>query len=255
VLVLILLTYLGYGSYPSLAQQQLPDLIVPNVWQADNQIWYNLKNAGQGTVGSAAAPPSYYTALFIDGERVAEDHVTISLAPGAQLTRRFDYQWQGTPGQHTIRVCADWRQSIDESNEQNNCWQEVWVIEGEKLPDLMVERIECRADNKLWVTIKNIGTGVMPSGWKALAEAYFDGIRKGAFDLTYSTSTENGGIDKPGGSSTYFTNWDITSPVRVRVVVDFTNEIKESNQQNNAAKEEIKPTTTKLPDLVIEEIK
>jgi hypothetical protein len=254
LIVVLLLSTLAVLPTPSMAQQQLPDLVVPNAWQADSQIWYNLRNIGQGTVGSAGAPLSYYSALFIDGKRVAEDQVTTSLAPGQQLDRSFSYQWQPTPGKHTIMVCADSRQNIKESNEQNNCWEGLWAIEEEKLPDLIVEKIECRTDSKLWVTVKNIGSGAIPSGWKALGEVYFAGIKKGNFDLTYPTSTLNGGIENPDGSSTYFTNWDVTAEVRVRVVVDFTNEIKESNEQNNSREEIISPVVRKLPDLVIVEI-
>jgi subtilase family serine protease len=197
---------------------------------------------------------SYYSALFIDGKQVAEDQITTILAPGQQLDRFFNYQFQMTPPQHTIRVCADWRQNITESNEQNNCWEEVWVIEEQKLPDLVVSKIECGKDSQLSVTLQNIGSGAIPSGWKALAEAYFGGVRKGAFDMTYTTATLNGGIDKPGGISVYLLNWYITEPVTVRVVADFTDDIEESNEQNNAREERVEPLVTKLPDLIVTKI-
>ena len=258
-LIIVLLASLPAAFFGSptagASSQELPDLVVLRVWRTSNQIWYSIKNVGQGSVGGAVAPASFYNVLLIDGQQVAEDKITTSLATGQQLDRAFSYQWQPTSGQHSIRVCADWRQDIQESNEGNNCWEGMWTVGEEKLPDLIVEKIECRADNKLWVTIKNIGSGAIPTGWKALGEAYFDGIKKGNFDLTYPTSTLNGGIENPGGSSTYFTNWDVTTEVRVRVVVDFTNEIKESNEQNNSREEKVKPAVTKLPDLLIEEIK
>lgn len=238
---------------PSMAQQQLPDLIILRAWRSDSQICYSIKNIGQGSVGGGAAPASHYSVLFIDGKQVAEDKITTPLAPGQQLDRCFSYQFQMTPPQHTIRVCADWRQNIKESNEGNNCWEQVWVME-EKLPDLVVERIECVPGNKLSVTIKNIGSGALPSGWKALADTYFDGKRMGAFDLTYPTSILNGGIEKPGGSSAYLPGWDVTVPVTVRVIADFTDDIRESNEQNNSKQERIEPLVTKLPDLIIDRI-
>lgn len=113
-----------------------------------------------------------------------------------------------------------------------------------QLPDLIVEKIECGPGNKLSVTIKNIGSGRLPSGWRAIADVYFDGIKKGFFDLTAPTTTTAGGIEEPGGSSTYLLAWDITEPVTVRVVVDSTNEIRESNEQNNVKEEKLEPPVT-----------
>jgi len=123
-----------------------------------------------------------------------------------------------------------------------------------ELPDLIVSRIECGPGNKLSVTIKNIGSGALPDGWAAVAETYFDDEKKGSSDLTSPTSTSNEGIEKAGGSSTYLLAWDITAQVTVRVMVDSTNDITESNEQNNSKEEEIEPLVTELPDLVIEEI-
>ena len=38
----------------SQADQQLPDLIITDVWSTDSQICYTVKNAGQGGIGGAA---------------------------------------------------------------------------------------------------------------------------------------------------------------------------------------------------------
>jgi len=124
-----------------------------------------------------------------------------------------------------------------------------------ELPDLVVTGIECGSGNKLSVTIKNIGSGALPSGWSAVAEAYFDGEKKGSFDLRNPTSTIGGGIEEPGGSSTYLLAWEITAPTTVMVIADSTDDITESNEQNNSKEEEVEPLVTELPDLVIEEIR
>ncbi len=249
----LLFSSLALVPTPSMAQKQLPDLVVPDVLQVDSQICYHLKNIGQGTIPGVLAPTSYYSALFIDGQQVAVDQVDVSLEPGQQLDRCFKYKWPATPGKHTIKVCADWGQNITESNEKNNCWEDVWVIE-EDLPDLIVEVIECSPDNKLSVTIKNIGAGELPSGWSALADTYFDGVKKGTFDLTSPTSILNGGIDEPGGSSTYLLSWDITAPVTVKVIADFDDDISESKEDNNSGEDDVEPTVIELPDLEINDV-
>jgi len=106
------------------APPALPDLKITDVWSSDSQLCYSIENIGEGSVGGAVAPVSFYNVLFIDGERVAEDLVTTPLASGQELERCFDYQWQMTLTQHTIRVCADWDEDVAESNEQNNCKEE-----------------------------------------------------------------------------------------------------------------------------------
>lgn len=109
------------------------------------------------------------------------------------------------------------------------------------LPDLVVGMIECDPDNRLSVTIENIGSGALPGGWSAVAEVYFNGTKKGEFDLKDPVSTANGGVEKPGGNSTYLLAWDITEPVTVGVAVDSADNIEESNEQNNYGEEEVEP--------------
>jgi hypothetical protein len=105
------------------APPALPDLIVEDVWQADNTIRYKIKNVGEGSVVN---PPGgttpFCNALFIDGELVVKDCVNIhEMLPGQYIDNPFDYDWEMTPPEHEIKVCADWDKVVEESNEQNNC--------------------------------------------------------------------------------------------------------------------------------------
>ncbi len=243
----LLLSISGLFQPELMAQQQLPDLTVIGAWSTDSQICYSLKNTGGGSAGGAGAPVSHYSALFIDGKQVAEDNITISMAPGQQLDRCFNYSFQMTLPQHTIRICADWRQNVNESNEGNNCWEQVWEVE-EELPDLVVAKIECGEGNKLSITIKNNGPGSLLAGWNASAEAYFNGQSKGVFSLQNPTSSLNGGISVPGGSYTYLLSWDIVAPTLVRCVVDINNNIREENEQNNSREENVAPLSVTCPE-------
>ena len=123
------------------------------------------------------------------------------------------------------------------------------------LPDLIVDQIECSPSNKLLVVIKNIGTGSLPSGWSAVADVYFNGVKEGFFSLKTPTSKTDGGIEEGGGSSTYLLAWDINKAVTVRVNADSTNSITESNEQNNIKEATIEPVVTLLPDLIVSEVK
>ena len=188
---------------------QQPDLTVTDIRSSGNQICYTVKNAGTGSLGSIKEPATFFNALFIDNmqQPVETDQVDIYLAPGAQTERCFSYQWQMTPPQDTVNVCTDWGQNmIVESDEKNNCLQEVWT---QDLPDLIVDKIECGPGSKLALTVKNTGSAALPAGWTALADVYFNQQHLGFFNLGSPTSTTGGGIGSPGGSSYYLLGWDI----------------------------------------------
>jgi hypothetical protein len=103
-------------SVPALAETPLPDLTVADIWSSGTQIFYRIKNAGQAAAGSPNLPPNYYCALFMNGKQVAEDHITTILNPGQQVDRSFEYKWVISPPQDTVRVVADSRQQVTESN-------------------------------------------------------------------------------------------------------------------------------------------
>ena len=245
----LLVSSLNILPHPAMSQgaPQLPDLVITDIWSDGSQICYTINNNGPGAVG-AVAPVTFQNALFIDDLQspVETDSVTTSLAAGAQIDRCFDFQWQMTQ-QSTIRVCADWGQNVvAETDEQNNCLDEVWTP---SFPDLIVDKIECGPGGKLAVTVKNIGAGILPAGWIALAEVYFNQQNMGFYDLRYPTSTTNGGIESPGGSSYYLLSWDITQQISASVYVDYTNSVTESNEQNNTKSEFVLPCTSPTPTI------
>ncbi|MDD4924115.1 MAG: C25 family cysteine peptidase [Dehalococcoidales bacterium] len=124
-------------------------------------------------------------------------------------------------------------------------WAEAKIdIVSQTLPDLVVDKIECTADNKLSVTVKNIGIGPLPDYWTADADVYFDNIKQGFFSLVNAADNINGGIEEPGGASIYVLGWQINAITDVTVTVDSTNLINESNEQNNKAEKTLTPFIT-----------
>jgi archaellum component FlaG (FlaF/FlaG flagellin family) len=117
-----------------------------------------------------------------------------------------------------------------------------------KAPDLVVKEIKCGPGSKLQVTVGNIG-GPLPSGWGAVADVFFDGRSMGHIDLGRPTS---GDITPAGGTATYLGPFDILRPVTVKVVVDATNLIRESNETNNTMTAKLQPCERAvLPDLTV----
>ena len=106
--------------------EELPDLVISDKWLCwpDNcMICYNVTNIGDGT-----APVGHNTALYVDDEEVAQDHVPVDLAPGESYTGCFNgYEWGYTPPSDEIKVCADNNETLDELEEDNNCLTNIWM--------------------------------------------------------------------------------------------------------------------------------
>jgi hypothetical protein len=121
-------------------------------------------------------------------------------------------------------------------------------------PDLYLADYACK-DGKLIFTIGNQGSGGLVSGWNGATDVFFNGVKKGSISLHNPTSTTGGGIEKSGGTSTFLTEYEITSPVSADFFIDSAKEIAESNEANNIRNGvKLKPCPAALPDLVIESI-
>jgi len=121
------------------------------------------------------------------------------------------------------------------------------------LPDIVVTKIVCvPPQSKLAFTVENKG-GALSTGWKGVADIYFDGVKKGSVPLDRPYS---GDITPAGGSAYYLTSFGIGANVQVKVIVDSSNLISESNERNNELTVELSPCAPgPFPDLVISDIK
>jgi len=119
-------------------------------------------------------------------------------------------------------------------------------------PDLALKSLECR-EGKFFFTVTNKGNGPLPENWVALASVYIDGVVQEDVDLKNPTLSTEGGIQEPGGTSHYLTLFDIEKPTRFDVYVDYSQEIKETDEDNNAM-ENVYIEPCALPDLAIENI-
>jgi hypothetical protein len=99
----------------------MPDLIVTDVWNEDTTICYQIMN-----VGEAMAPEGHVAALFVDGEHVDGQPVTVNLEPGERWEGCFAHVWACTPPEDAIMVWADWEYHVAESDEENNAREEFW---------------------------------------------------------------------------------------------------------------------------------
>jgi parallel beta-helix repeat protein len=116
--------------YPFMNQngwEELPeqaDLVITDIWETDGMISYQIHN-----IGDRVAPSGHQTGLFVDDMYQMSDVVDVPLFPGERLTRVFDWDWECTPLNDTIKVMADVDFDIAESNETNNSREEVWMCD------------------------------------------------------------------------------------------------------------------------------
>jgi hypothetical protein len=120
-----------------------------------------------------------------------------------------------------------------------------------ELPDVFVENVSCMGGS-LYISIGNQG-GAIPEEWTGLMSLYIDGTNQEDILLTEPTSVSEGGIAEPGGSSHYLMAYEVSKPIRVDIYVDYTNEIEESDEDNNELENEYLGPCL-LPDLKVEDI-
>ena len=227
--------------------EENPDLIISKISVSGKKICYLVRNSGKKDMPSTV----FYNSLSVDGRVVEEMKLTESLSSGGQTEKCFNYDIPA--GNHNIRVCADSRNAVKEANENNNCLEQAVTIQ-EKLPDLLVESINCEGENFISFTAKNSGFDFPSASWASTGEVYFDGVKKGTVNLKNPSSITGGGIEKANGTSTYLTDWSILATTLVKVIVDNENTIKESNELNNTKESMIVQRVLRLPDLVITKI-
>lgn len=204
----------------------LADLVITDIWESGGLIHYKVKNVGDAATTPPGMPTkSFWNSLLLDGKQVAKQSIAQVLQQGEEIEGVFDYPWQPTREEHTVKVCADRDQNIEESNEENNCLEEKWLME--KLPDLVIVEVKCDRNNSLiGYVLKNIGDGVAKANHETAL--YVEGKE---------TAHESVGIDlKPGETfeswfKTY--EWPECQNITVKVYADKLNQVKESNENNN----------------------
>lgn len=112
--------WLDYVSFTNLPPGN-PDLIVTDVWNVADVVYYQIRNIGGGI-----ASGSHYTSLFVNGSYIINDLVTADLHAGDRLSGFFNYSWNCTLLNDSIEVQADYFNNVTESNETNNSRREIW---------------------------------------------------------------------------------------------------------------------------------
>ena len=147
-----------------------PDLVV----EEKREEWIDIEN-GRYVVnytihnkGTAAAPAGHNTMLYIDGNVVEHKLVPVTLAPCEKYTDTFTTVVDYTPPEDVVKVCADDYNVIDESDETNNCLENILecpVPTENKVffvPQHSVVEGYCKTtDVEIWVNASNFQSGAL----------------------------------------------------------------------------------------------
>ena len=111
----------GWAEAEILYTKKYPDLVITDLWNKSGVIHYKIKNIGDAPT-APKTPISFTNILYLNNKSVSQDTITQILNPNEEIERSFGiYSYQPPQGTHTLKICADVSQSIDESNEGNNC--------------------------------------------------------------------------------------------------------------------------------------
>ena len=113
-------------------------------------------------------------------------------------------------------------------------------------PDLVVDKITLNPSGNIVVEIRNAGPGPMPDvAWRSTESfAACFVIMIGVQFVDYATiwtADPNRALKNPGGSITYTSPIKIQEPTTIRVWLDITEQIEESNESNNIKSATLKP--------------
>lgn len=117
----------------NLEEKNKPDLIITDIWwkpspvHPGDEVEFHCTAKNQGE----AQASEFGSELYIDGKEI-DITVRDPLGAGDSRDDRFTYKWEATKGEHEVKVKADWENSVQESNEENNTSTETLIVEEKK---------------------------------------------------------------------------------------------------------------------------
>nr|QNO58268.1 hypothetical protein BFNMBJLP_00002 [Methanosarcinales archaeon ANME-1 ERB7] len=222
-------------------EYKMPDLVITNKSEAledgNFSVSYTVANVGDGDAGESN------TTIFIDGIPKRVDSV-IALSAGESSTSTIGPFDCSCGVSHSVIVCADNNNEVDESDETNNCKENEVVCLGK--PDLIISEKNETVDpttGNFTITYKVNNTGCADAD-ASHTTIYINGVPSDFSTpaIAKGESHENtvGPFECPCGAT-----------LNVTVCADNNNEVDESDETNNCMENEV--VCLGKPDLIISE--
>jgi len=220
-----------------------PDLIVQSVsWSPDapsrgDSVVFSITVKNQGNSKSHNTKVN----LYIDGNSKGYQDVA-AIEPGATTTRT--YNWNALSGSHTIEAVIDETNNVSESDENNNKYSSPFLTSP---PDLIIQGIDWEPENpskhddvSVVATVENLGSGRSDS----CHLAYY-------IDDEYRSSVLVSQLEAGASTNVTFTWTALSEEHKVRLIVDYYQAVKESDESNN---DKTVNFLTLAPDLTVKDI-
>ncbi len=220
-----------------------PDLIIQSIqWSPDipsrgDSVSFIITVKNQGNASSPYTKINFY----IDGASRGYQDVP-SIDPGGTATKT--YKWTALSGTHAIEAVIDEMGNVSESDEGNNHCSMSFLTSP---PDLMIEAVTWTPESpsrydevSVNAQVKNIGSGRSD----ICRLAYY-------IDNDFRSSVEVGPLDAGASTNVTFT-WTVTTKEHeIRLIIDYYQAVKESDETNN---EKTLNLLTLTPDLIVKDI-
>ncbi|MEA3313575.1 MAG: CARDB domain-containing protein [Caldisericota bacterium] len=172
----------GWAEAKILYTKKYPDLVITDLWNKGGVIHYKIKNIGDAPTTPKTAI-SFKNSLYLNDKSISQDTITKILNPNEEIEKSFSsYSYQPPQGTHTLKVCADTSQSINENNEGNNCLTKTISPGGIKVDT------ECK-DVK--IEIYNSSEKLVISGYSNETNTYSTGLMLAPDNYRVVPSKEN----------------------------------------------------------------
>jgi len=177
-------------------------------------------NAGQ------ADTDPFRVVLSINGREVKAFDVG-HMGPGGAKTLKYDYT-PSTPGTEILMMIADANNAVNESNESNNLQRREIQVSPPRQPDIELTEIRCYPDEPVAGSPINLLFNVKNNGK----------VKVGPFRVVMSINGREGKTwDLDGLINVHRLGFHYTpaapGTLKVMVIADANNSIKESNESNN----------------------
>ena len=213
----------------NLTRVDLADLIVSDLtWTpanfSDGEVVTFTASVNNTGIGNTTR--GFYIKFLVDGTSIGEQYLS-GLASSS--SRNVIQTWTATPGEHIIKAEVDSRKNVVESNETNNLLE--FNLSKVNQSDLIVSGLTWTPSTfidgqsvKFNVTIENIGIGNISRAFYTsflidnvlIGGRWFSGLASGS-----SANADTTWIATPGEHT-------------IKAVVDFYNNVAESNETNNS---------------------
>ncbi len=218
--------------------------VVDMEWQDDGDFVFSLQNKGDEDVD---ADENVYVSIYVDGDReyyeMFENKSGNSFLDSgvAESFNLGDDFLDNDEDSYDVEICVDATDTVDESNENNNCYEKTLGDENTNGPDLEISDMYLENDDDFIVEITNSGDEDIDEDESIRVYVYVEGDIEYSFTIDSDDEDQNVFDEDASAEFNLGDNLleDFDDSDDVEVCVDATDTVDESDEDNNCEEENI----------------